>query len=64
MKWKPEYKHLVRAMFWILFAPVVLLTPLKNSVALVILLSLYANFAADLASYNAKKADRHASARS
>jgi hypothetical protein len=53
-----EHFHLARAAFWILLAPVLLLTPLKNEVWVVILLSLYANLAGDVSSWQAGRAER------
>lgn len=52
--------HLARACFWLLLAPVVLLTSLKNAVWLVLLLSLYANLAADLGAWQASRAEQRA----
>lgn len=49
--------HLARAIFWVAITPVVLLTSLKDAVWLVILLSLYANFASDLSVWRAAKVE-------
>lgn len=46
-----KYVSLARALFWVVAAPVILLTSLKNQIWIVILLSLYANFAADFAGF-------------
>lgn len=52
--------HLARAAVWVLLAPVLLLTSLKDQVWVVILLSLYANFAGDLSAWQAARAEREA----
>jgi hypothetical protein len=57
---KAEHVHYARAAVWVALAPAILLTELKEQVWVVILLSLYANFAGDVAAGNAAKADRHA----
>jgi membrane protein YqaA with SNARE-associated domain len=53
-----EHFHLARAAFWILLAPVLLLSALKDQVWVVILLSLYANLAGDVSSWQAGRAER------
>jgi hypothetical protein len=54
-----EWFHLSRAAVWVLLVPVVLLTSLKDAVWFVILLSLYANAAGDVAAWQGARADRH-----
>lgn len=53
-----EHWHIARAAVWVALAPVALLTSLKNSIAFVILLSLYANAAGDISSWQAARAER------
>lgn len=47
--------HLARACFWLIAAPIILLTPLKDALWLVILLSLYANFVGDIGAFEASR---------
>jgi hypothetical protein len=59
---RAEYWHLVRAASWPLLGLYILIfnPSLGQSVALVIFLSLYANFAGDISAWQAARADRHA----
>lgn len=57
---RPEVLALARAGLWVVLTPIILLTELKEAIWVVLLLSLYANFATDLSVYRAAKADRHA----
>jgi hypothetical protein len=51
--WKNRHKYLI--WFWIAMVPVTILTPLKESLLWVLLLSLYANIEASAAAQEAKK---------
>lgn len=50
-----ENRHKYLMWFWIGLTPVIIFTPLKESVLVVILLSLYANIEASAAAQEAKK---------
>lgn len=57
-----EYFAISRMCFWVLLGLYVftIQPSLKQSVALVILLSLYANFGTDFSQYSARRAERRA----
>ena len=50
--WKNRHKYLMY--FWIVLTPIIIFTKLKESILVVILLSLYANIEASAAAHEAK----------
>ena len=54
---KLAHFHLFRAGLWVLLAPFILLTSLKDAVWVVILLSLYANFTGDVGAWQAARVE-------
>lgn len=51
----PPKVHLVRAWMWWLLLPVIILCGLQASVFVLLIYSTYANFAADMATYEGAK---------
>jgi hypothetical protein len=55
---KLEYFHVSRALAWWVLLPILVLLDAHNSVFIVLCLSIYANSASDVASWQAARAER------
>ncbi len=58
MSKRQEHFHISRAFLWWIVLPILFLLHLEQSVFVVIVLSVYANFAGDLSTWQARKAER------